>query len=37
VQRRGDLFYIPEGWYHGIVNLDDVVAASFQNTTYAEG
>jgi hypothetical protein len=35
IQRAGDLFYVPEGWAHGVVNLDDSVAVSFQNKSYA--
>ena len=31
MQHPGDLIYIPEGWFHSVINVDDVVAASFQN------
>jgi hypothetical protein len=28
IQEPGDVMYIPEGWAHGILNLDDVVGYS---------
>eukprot|EP01048_Picozoa_sp_COSAG05_P010779 COSAG05_NODE_971_length_6368_cov_3.026320_3_plen_515_part_00 len=34
MQHPGDLLYIPEGWYHAVLNVDDVVAVTFQNGTY---
>ena len=24
MQHAGDILYIPEGWYHAILNVDDV-------------
>lgn len=27
------MIYVPEGWFHAVVNVDDVVAISMQNTT----
>eukprot|EP01052_Picozoa_sp_SAG31_P005366 SAG31_NODE_235_length_19695_cov_37.959790_9_plen_487_part_00 len=30
VQNPGDLMYIPEGWSHATLNIDDVVSVSFQ-------
>jgi hypothetical protein len=30
VQRRGELLYVPEGWYHATVNLADTVAVAGQ-------
>ena len=29
--------YVPEGWHHAVINAEDVVGISFQNTTYSEG
>jgi tetratricopeptide (TPR) repeat protein len=37
IQQPGDILYIPEGWYHAVLNLDDVVAVTFQNLSYATG
>ena len=25
--------YVPEGWHHAVINVDDVVGISFQNTS----
>jgi hypothetical protein len=33
VQEAGDLMYVPEGWHHAVINVDDVVGISFQNTS----
>eukprot|EP00747_Dinoflagellata_sp_TGD_P170962 gnl/TRDRNA2_/TRDRNA2_203822_c0_seq1.p1 gnl/TRDRNA2_/TRDRNA2_203822_c0~~gnl/TRDRNA2_/TRDRNA2_203822_c0_seq1.p1 ORF type:complete len:563 (-),score=89.94 gnl/TRDRNA2_/TRDRNA2_203822_c0_seq1:75-1763(-) len=30
IQKPGDVLYIPEGWYHAVVNLADSVAVSLQ-------
>ena len=28
IQERGDLIYIPNGWYHAVSNVGDVIAIS---------
>eukprot|EP00750_Incisomonas_marina_P012348 INCI16741.1.p1 GENE.INCI16741.1~~INCI16741.1.p1 ORF type:complete len:527 (-),score=69.81 INCI16741.1:205-1785(-) len=33
LQQPGQLFYVPEHWFHAVVNVDDVVAISMQNVT----
>jgi len=30
LQRPNTILYIPEGWYHGVLNVNDTVALSFQ-------
>lgn len=37
VQEPGDLMYVPEGWHHAVINVEDVVGISFQNTSYSGG
>jgi len=33
VQHEGQLLYVPEHWFHAVVNVDDVVAISMQNVS----
>ncbi len=33
LQHAGQLMYVPEHWFHAVVNVDDVVAVSMQNVT----
>lgn len=37
IQNAGDLMYVPEGWSHAVVNIDDTVAVSFQRAKPAVG
>lgn len=32
IQTRGELMYVPEGWYHATVNLADTLAVASQRT-----
>jgi ribosomal protein L16 Arg81 hydroxylase len=31
MQLPGDLMYLPDGWYHGVINIDDSLGLSLQN------
>eukprot|EP00929_Paragymnodinium_shiwhaense_P104268 TRINITY_DN68521_c0_g1_i1.p1 TRINITY_DN68521_c0_g1~~TRINITY_DN68521_c0_g1_i1.p1 ORF type:complete len:485 (+),score=76.17 TRINITY_DN68521_c0_g1_i1:81-1535(+) len=31
IQQPGDVVYIPDGWYHAVINLADCVASTVQN------
>lgn len=35
VQGPGDVFYVPEGWYHAVLNLADSVALSAQHDGFS--
>ncbi|CAJ1392835.1 unnamed protein product [Effrenium voratum] len=35
VVEAGDVVYVPDGWYHAVVNLADTVAVSFQSPQMA--
>lgn len=37
IQNAGDLIYVPDGWSHAVVNIDDTVALSFQRSKPVEG
>ena len=37
IQNAGDLMYVPEGWSHAVLNIDDTVAVSFQSSSPAAG
>lgn len=34
IQQPGDVLYIPEGWYHAVVNLADSVAVTLQRSAH---
>ena len=31
IQEPGDIMYVPEGWHHAVINIDDVVGISYQS------
>eukprot|EP01052_Picozoa_sp_SAG31_P036021 SAG31_NODE_4432_length_3235_cov_3.104592_2_plen_178_part_00 len=34
VQLPGDIVYVPDGWHHAVINIDDVVGISYQSVEY---
>ncbi|CAE8665416.1 unnamed protein product [Polarella glacialis] len=34
IQKSGDVVYIPDGWYHAVINLADTLAVSIQSFSF---